>query len=59
MLSANVGDGSQQNSGLLGALLGAGKRLLTGESLFMTVFQNRASGKKRIAFGAPYPGKTI
>ena len=43
----------------MGALLGAGKRLLTGESLFMTVFQNRGSGKKRIAFGAPYPGKII
>jgi uncharacterized protein (TIGR00266 family) len=53
------GDGSQQSSGVLGALLGAGKRLLTGESLFMTVFQNRASGKKRLAFGAPYPGKII
>ncbi len=39
------GDGSRQNSGLMGALLGAGKRLLTGESLFMTVFQNRGSGK--------------
>ena len=49
------GDGSQQNSGFLGALMGAGKRLLTGESLFMTVFQNRAQGKKRVAFGAPYP----
>ena len=53
------GDGSQQNSGLLGTLLGAGKRLLTGESLFMTVFQNRGMGKKKIAFGAPYPGKII
>jgi uncharacterized protein (TIGR00266 family) len=53
------GDGSQQSSGLVGALLGAGKRLLTGESLFMTVFQNRASGKKKLAFGAPYPGKII
>jgi uncharacterized protein (TIGR00266 family) len=53
------GDGSQQASGLMGALLGAGKRLLTGESLFMTVFQNRASGKKKLAFGAPYPGKII
>jgi uncharacterized protein (TIGR00266 family) len=53
------GDGSQQNSGLMGALLGAGKRLLTGESLFMTVFQNRGSGRKRVAFGAPYPGKII
>jgi uncharacterized protein (TIGR00266 family) len=53
------GDGSQQNTGLLGTLLGAGKRLLTGESLFMTVFQNRGMGKKKIAFGAPYPGKII
>jgi uncharacterized protein (TIGR00266 family) len=53
------GDGSQQQSGFLGALMGAGKRLLTGESLFMTVFLNRGSGKRKIAFGAPYPGKII
>ena len=53
------GDGSQQNSGFLGTLLGAGKRVLVGESLFMTVFQNRGQGKKRVAFGAPYPGKII
>ena len=53
------GDGSQQNSGFLGALMGAGKRLLVGESLFMTVFQNQGQGKKRVAFGAPYPGKII
>src|SRR5215216_6771420 len=53
------GDGSQQSSGFLGALMGAGKRLLTGESLFMTVFQNQVQGKKRVAFGAPYPGKII
>src|SRR5438477_6653704 len=53
------GDGSQQNSGFMGALLGAGKRLLVGESLFMTVFQNQGQGKKRVAFGAPYPGKII
>jgi uncharacterized protein (TIGR00266 family) len=53
------GDGSQQNTGLLGSLVGAGKRLLTGESLFMTVFVNRAPGKKRVAFGAPYPGKIV
>jgi uncharacterized protein (TIGR00266 family) len=53
------GDGSQANKGFLGALMGAGKRLLTGESLFMTVFLNRAAGKKRVAFGAPYPGKII
>src|SRR6058998_1812284 len=53
------GDGSQQQSGFMGALMGAGKRLLTGESLFMTVFQNRGVGKKKVAFGAPYPGKII
>ena len=53
------GDGSQKNSGFLGTLLGAGKRLITGESLFMTVFQNRGAGKKKVAFGAPYPGKII
>src|SRR5215471_15185432 len=55
------GDGSQQQqtSGFLGALMGAGKRLLSGESLFMTVFQNQGQGKKRVAFGAPYPGKII
>src|SRR5213080_5133190 len=53
------GDGSQQSSGFLGALMGAGRRLLVGESLFMTVFQNQGAGKKRVAFGAPYPGKII
>ena len=53
------GDGSQSQSGILGALVGAGKRLLTGESLFMTVFQNQGHGKRRVAFGAPYPGKII
>src|SRR5512140_2691046 len=53
------GDGSNQNNGFLGSLMGAGKRLLVGESLFMTVFQNRGAGKRRVAFGAPYPGKII
>ncbi|HEY0454940.1 MAG TPA: AIM24 family protein, partial [Verrucomicrobiae bacterium] len=53
------GDGSQQNSGFLGNLLSAGKRLLIGESLFMTAFQNRVAGKKKVAFAAPYPGKII
>src|SRR5881628_3804930 len=46
------GDGSAQTSGFMGALLGAGKRLLTGESLFMTVFVNKGMGKKHVAFGA-------
>ena len=53
------GDGSQKQGGLLGSLMGAGKRILTGESLFMTVFLNRGAGKKKVAFGAPYPGKII
>ncbi|MBI3802186.1 MAG: TIGR00266 family protein [Nitrospirae bacterium] len=58
-LETVFGDGSQQKSGLMGALLGAGKRLLTGESLFMTIFINRGSGKKKVAFAAPYAGKII
>src|SRR6187399_1423229 len=53
------GDGSQQTGGFMGALMGAGKRLLTGESLFMTVFLNRSTAKRRIAFGAPYPGRIV
>jgi uncharacterized protein (TIGR00266 family) len=53
------GDGSQQQGGFVGALLGAGKRLLTGESLFMTVFQNQGSSKRKAAFAAPYPGKIV
>ena len=53
------GDGSQQSSGFLGSLMGAGKRLLIGESLFMTVFQNRSAQKRKMAFGAPYPGKIV
>src|SRR4249920_2469541 len=53
------GDGSAQQGGFMGALMGAGKRLLTGESLFMTVFYNRSGQKEKVAFGAPYPGKII
>lgn len=53
------GDGSSDNKGFMGKLLGAGKRLLTGESLFMTVFTNGAYGKKRVSFASPYPGKII
>lgn len=52
------GDGSQQG-GFFGKLMGAGKRLLTGESLFTTVFHNEGQGKKRVAFSAPYPGRII
>jgi uncharacterized protein (TIGR00266 family) len=54
------GDGSrQQSGGLFGKLLGAGKRLITGESLFTTIYTNQGSGKKRVAFAAPYPGKIL
>ncbi len=53
------GSGSAQAQGVMGALLGAGKRLLTGESLFMTLFTNRGKGKERIAFAAPYPGRIM
>lgn len=54
------GDGSSsQKSGFLGKLVGAGKRLITGESLFMTVFTNKDAGKKHVSFAAPYPGKII
>jgi uncharacterized protein (TIGR00266 family) len=51
------GDGSGQQKGFMGALLGAGKRLLTGESLFTTVFHNESQQKRKVAFAAPYPGK--
>ncbi|MFN8058884.1 MAG: TIGR00266 family protein [Vicinamibacterales bacterium] len=56
------GDGSQQagaKTGFMDALLGAGKRLLTGESLFMTVFSNAGPGVSRVGFAAPYAGKII
>ncbi|MEK8085229.1 TIGR00266 family protein [Aquabacterium sp. A3] len=53
------GDGSQQTGGLFGKLLGAGKRLITGESLFTTIYTNQGQGKRRVAFAAPYPGKIV
>jgi uncharacterized protein (AIM24 family) len=53
------GDGSQQPQGVLGKLLTAGKRILTGESLFMTAFTNVGTGKRKVSFGAPYTGKII
>jgi uncharacterized protein (TIGR00266 family) len=53
------GDGSAQQSGLLGKLMGAGKRLVTGESMFTTVFMNAGRSKRKVAFGAAYPGKII
>ncbi len=53
------GDGSNQDTGVLGKLFSAGKRLLTGESLFMTAFLNNGNGKKKVSFASPYPGKII
>jgi len=59
-LETIFGDGSKaQSAGVLDALLGAGKRILTGESLFMTVFTNQGTGKHRVAFAAPYAGKIL
>ncbi|HIA46907.1 MAG TPA: AIM24 family protein, partial [Candidatus Hydrogenedentes bacterium] len=56
---ARMGDGSAAESGIMGKLLSASKRVLTGESIFMTHFTHRGSGKARVAFAAPYPGKII
>jgi len=56
---SRLGDGSQADEGIFGKLMSAGKRALTGESLFLTHFTNTGSGKKRVSFAAPYPGKII
>ena len=56
---AKMGDGSTPGEGIMGKLLSAGKRVLTGESIFMTHFTNSGSGKKRVSFAAPYPGQII
>ena len=56
---AKMGDGSRSDSGFFGKLLGAGQRMLTGESIFMTHFTNTAEAKQRVAFSAPYPGKIL
>lgn len=54
------GDGSgKEGKGLMGKFLSAGKRILTGESLFMTLFANGGSGRQRVAFASPYPGKIL
>jgi len=56
---ARMGDGSNPEQGFFGKLFDAGKRAITGESIFLTHFTNRAYGKKRVAFSAPYPGQII
>lgn len=53
------GDGSKKDEGVLGKILSAGKRVLTGESLFMTAFYNVGSGKRKVSFASPYPGKIV
>lgn len=59
-MSTIMGDGSQEDKGgLMGKLAGAGKRLLTGESLFMTIFENKEQIQRKVSFAAPYPGKII
>ncbi|RAK09408.1 uncharacterized protein (TIGR00266 family) [Halanaerobium saccharolyticum] len=56
---AKMGDGTEVDKSILGKIFGAGKRAITGESIFITHFTNKDYGKKKIAFAAPYPGKII
>jgi uncharacterized protein (TIGR00266 family) len=56
---ARLGDGSAPDGGMMSRLFSAGKRMLSGESLFMTHFKNTGGGKKRVAFAAPYPGTIV
>ncbi|MCM3728015.1 TIGR00266 family protein [Neobacillus cucumis] len=53
------GSGGGAGAGLMGKLFSAGKRIITGESLFMTTFTNTGAGKKHVSFASPYPGKII
>jgi uncharacterized protein (TIGR00266 family) len=53
------GDGSKNEGGFFGKLMSAGKRVLTGESLFMTTYTNEGYGKKRVSFASPFPGKIV
>ena len=56
---AKMGDGSEPEQGFFGKMLSVGKRVITGESIFMTHFTHTGVGKSHVAFGAPYPGKII
>ena len=56
---AKMGDGSKPETGFLDKMFSAGKRALTGESIFMTHFTNSGNDKKHVAFASPYPGKII
>ena len=59
VFETKMGDGSQPEQGMMGKLFSAGKRMLTGESLFMTHFTNKGRVKRRVSFAAPYPGKIV
>ena len=59
LFTAKMGDGSNPKEGFFKKIIGAGSRLITGESLFLTHFTNKAIGKKRVSFSAPYPGKIL
>ena len=54
-----MGDGSQPDQGFMSSLFSAGKRMISGESLFMTHFTNEGRGKRRVAFSSPFPGKIV
>ena len=58
-MSTVFGDGTGGEGGFMGKLLGAGKRLVTGESLFTTVYTHQGTGKARVAFSAPVPGAIL
>jgi uncharacterized protein (TIGR00266 family) len=53
------GDGSSQDKGVWGKIFSAGKRLITGESLFMTAFTHQGTGKRKVSFASPYPGRIV
>jgi uncharacterized protein (TIGR00266 family) len=59
VFEARMGDGSNPEQGFFGKIFDAGKRVITGESLFITHFTNKGYGKRRVAFAAPYPGKIV
>jgi uncharacterized protein (AIM24 family) len=56
---AKMGDGSNVDDSFMNQLFSAGKRMISGESLFMTHFENQGSRKRKVAFSAPYPGQII
>lgn len=59
VFEARMGDGSVAGEGILGKLLNVGKRVLAGESIFLTHFTNQGNGKRRVSFAAPYLGKIV